>query len=173
MLGARLAVVLLLIVVVFGESGSGQALSTPMLTSGEIVSIIGSDADARGAIAAVLTHAMARGSKREFLLASQISSKWLPTLPGVELVRLLDSEIAAHLANCGLYYVVSRVERAGNVVSFSLSQKCGGTTLDYVVSFDGRAWRLGSPGTGKEGGRWVAGIGSGIVGPVPDCPCLQ
>ena len=172
MLGARLAVVLLLITVGFGESGSGQVLSTPMLTSGKIASIIGSDADARGVISAVLTHAMAQRSK-EFFLATQISSEWLPTIPGVELVRLPDSETAAHLANCGLYWVVGRVERAGNVVSFSLSQKCGGTTLDYVVSFDGRAWRLGSPGTGKDGGGWVAGIGSGIVGPVPDCPCLQ
>jgi hypothetical protein len=143
-----------------------------MLTSGEIVSIIGSDVDARGAISAVLTHAMAQRSK-EFFLATQISSEWLPTIPGVELVRLLDSEIAAHLANCGRYWVVGRVERADNVVSLFLSQKCGGTSLDYLVSFDGRAWRLGPPGTGRDGGGWVPGIGSGIAGRVPECRCLQ
>ena len=173
MLCARLAVVSVLITVVFCELSSSQALSTTVLTNSEIVSIIGSDTDARSAISAVLTHAMARGSKREFFLASQISSEWLPTLPGVELVRLLDSEIAAHLANCGLYYVVSRVERAGNVISLSLRQRCGGRSLHYQVSFDGRAWRLGPPGTGKDGGGWVPGIGSGIAGPQPDCPCLR
>ncbi len=109
---AGCGIVLLLITVAFGESGSSQALSTPILTSGEIVSIIGSEVDARGAISAVVTHAMAQRSK-EFFLATQISSEWLPNIPGVELVRLLDSEIAAHLANCGRYWVVGRVKARG------------------------------------------------------------
>jgi hypothetical protein len=143
-----------------------------MLTSGDIVSIIGSAADARRAISAVLTHGMAQRS-REFFLATQISSEWLPTIPGVELVRLLDSEIATHLANCSRYWVVGRVEPAGNVVSMFLSQKCGGRSLRYLVSFDGRAWRLGTPATGKDGSSWRPGIGSGIARPAPDCPCLH
>ncbi len=171
-LRAGCGIVLLLITVASGEWGSSQALSTPMLTSGEIVSIIGSDVDARGAISAVLTHAMAQRSKREFFLATQMSNEWLPSLPGVELVRLTDSEIAAHVANCGLYWVVNRIERSDNVVSLSLSQKCGGASLTYIVSFDERGWRLGPPATGKDRGGWVPGTGSGIAGPMSECPCL-
>jgi len=34
---------------------------------------------------------------------------------------------------------------------YGFAQRCGGTSLGYVVSFDGRDWRLGPPGTGNDG----------------------
>jgi hypothetical protein len=155
-----------------GESSSGQGISATPLTSADITAAIGSDADARGAISVVLAHGMAHRSKREFFLATQILDKWLPVIPGVELVRLTDLDAAAHIGNCGRYWTISRLARLDNVVSLSLSQRCGGVSLAYIASFDGREWRLGPPGTGKDGGGWVPGIGSGFAGRPRDCPCL-
>lgn len=53
------------------------------------------------------------------------------------------------------------ITRVGDVVSLSLGQRCGSRLLQYVVSFDGRAWRLGPPGTERQ--RVGSGIGSGFV----------
>ena len=114
----------------------------------------------------------AESARREFFLASQIRNEWLPTVQRVELVRLSDTDIAAHLATCGYYWMIDRVERTNNVVSLRLRQRCGSTARDYVLSFDGREWRLGPPGTGKDGGGWVPGIGCGFNGRPPGCPCL-
>jgi hypothetical protein len=42
----------------------------------------------------------------------------------------------------------------------------------YIVSFERNEWRLGPPGTGKNGGSWVPGIGSGFLGGRPSgCRC--
>ena len=76
----------------------------------------------------------AERSRREFFLASQIRNEWLPTVQRVEFVRLSDNDIAAHLAKCGYYWMIYRVERSDNVVSLWLFQNCGSTARDYVVS---------------------------------------
>jgi hypothetical protein len=136
--------------------------STPLLTSADIIAKIGTEADAHHVFVTILTHAMANRSHREFFLASQIRSKWLPALKGVEFVRLADTEIARHLSSCGQYWFIDRLERADKVISVWLNQRCGGTALYYVVSFDGRQWQLGSG----------PGIASGFAGPPPGCPCL-
>jgi hypothetical protein len=175
MKGTR-AVFIVLVFLTFSSSvvePRGQDGLGPPLTSVAIAAAIGSDADARTVIAMVLSHAMqpAESSRREFFLASQIRNEWLPTVQRVEFVRLSDDDIAAHLAQCGYYWMIYRVERSDNVVSLWLSQKCGSGTRDYVVSFDGREWRLGPPGTGNDGGGWAPGIGSGFSGRPPGCPC--
>jgi hypothetical protein len=97
---------------------------------------------------------MANRDRQAFLLASQIRKEWLPVVQGVEFVRLADSDIAGHLSSCGRYWIISQFERTDNVVSMWLDQRCGGTALHYIVSFDGSEWRLGPPGT------------------PPGCPCL-
>jgi hypothetical protein len=136
--------------------------STPLLTSADITAKIGTEADAHDVFVTILTHAMANRSHREFFLASQIRSEWLPALKAVEFVRLADAEIARHLSSCGHYWFIDRLERADKVMSVWLNQRCGATALHYVVSFDGRRWQLGSG----------PGIASGFAGPPPGCPCF-
>jgi hypothetical protein len=153
-------------------SWAGQDSTAPVLTSNDIKAEIGTDADARSVVAQVLTHLMVNHQRREFFLATQIPTEWLPSIPGVEFVRLADAEIVGHISACGLYWSVDKVQRVDNVVSMMLRQKCGGTGLGYIVSFEGNQWRLGPPGTGKDGGGWGPGIGSGFVGgPPPGCRC--
>lgn len=110
--------------------------------------------------------------RREFVLASQIRTEWLPSIRGLEFVRLADAEIVRHISACGRYRLVDKVERVDNVVSMMLTQRCGGTARSYIVSFEGNEWRLGPPGTGKDGGGWTPGIASGFGGgPPPGCRC--
>jgi hypothetical protein len=127
----------------------GQAAQTDQKapTLDDITVAIGNEVDSRNVFVTVLTHAM-RDHKREFFLASQIRNDWMPVLQGVEFVRLADTEIVGHISACGRYWIVSLVERANSVVRMKLNQRCGGTTLDYIVSFDGAVWRIGPPGTG-------------------------
>lgn len=168
----RIGVATISLVLMTAGSWAGQAAPDTPLTIAAITAVIRSDRDARSVVATVLTHAM-RSSKQEFFLASQIRSEWLPVLQGVEFVRLTDTEIAGHLSACGQYWIISRVDRTGDVVSISLDRKCGCSSVGYIVSFDGGEWRLGPPGTGKDGGGWAPGRGSGCYGPQPGCPCLS
>jgi hypothetical protein len=153
-------------------SWTGQDPPARVLTSNDIKAEIGTDVDARSVVAQILTHLMVNHERREFFLASQIPTEWLPSTPGVEFVRLADAEVVGHISACGVYWLVEKVERVDNVVSIMLNQRCGGTVRGYIVSFEGNEWRLGPPGAGKNGGSWVPGIGSGFVGgPPPDCRC--
>jgi hypothetical protein len=88
-------------------------------------------------------------------------------------VRLTDAQIPDHLQACGFYWMITRLERADDVVSIWFGQKCGGTSKQYVASFEDAAWHLGPPGTGKNGRGWVPGIGSGFVGKPLGCPCIR
>lgn len=151
---------------------SPSQLSSPPMTSDAIVAAIGTDADARDVIKLVLAKLLAQGSSREFVLATQISAHWLPSLSRVETVRLADTAVDAHLAGCGLYWLVSDVKRTDNVVSLKVSQRCGCTTREYVTSFEDGAWHLGPPRAATGSGGWTEGIGSGCVGPPPGCPCF-
>lgn len=165
----RIAVAIGLLLVTTGIL-SGQKQSARTLTSNDIIARIGNEVDVRDVITAVLSHAM-KDRGRACFLASQMRPEWLPTIPGVEYMRLADDEIPAHLAACGTYWVIE-LERSGNVVSLWLSQKCAGTSRGYIASFDGTAWRLGPPGAGANGGSWVPGIASGFVGGrPPECVC--
>ena len=82
---------------------SSQDQSIPTLAIADIVTKIGSEADARAVLIAVLTHAMENRSKQEFFLASQVRNEWLPASRGAEFVRLAEAEISDHLAGCGSY----------------------------------------------------------------------
>ena len=154
-------------------NGARQILPPPRLAINDIIATIGSDVDARNVIAMVLTHAMAHRGRQQFFLANQVRNEWLPLLQGVDLVRLAETEIAGYLSGCGSYWIISHLERTDRIVSIRLAEKCGGTELHYIVSVDGSEWRLGPPGTGKDGGGWAPGIGSGSVGSPPGCPCLN
>lgn len=154
------------------SAGSQEAPASP-LTRTSLTAAIGGDADARDIFSLVFAHMFQPGSPRqEFLLSSQLRPEWLPVIDRVDLVLLAEPEAATLIAKCGRYWVVGPIKRVGDVVSLSLGQRCGGTLLEYVVSFDGRAWRLGPPGTGENGRGWGPGIGSGFVRRPPGCPCL-
>ena len=152
-----------------------QTAREPRLTFESITEAIGSDADARGVFLGVFAHLFPQSNTRkEFLLSAQIRPDWLPTVDGVSFVLLNAGEAEILVTQCGSYWVVSGVKRSDVVVSLTLSKQCSGTMREYVVSFDGREWKLGPPGTGKNGGSWAPGIGSGFVGgPPPGCPCLR
>jgi hypothetical protein len=81
---------------------SSQASSGPVTSDG-IVAAIESDPDARDVIQLVLANVMAQRSHREFVLGSQISANWVPTLSRVEVVRLAATAVDRHLAACGRY----------------------------------------------------------------------
>jgi hypothetical protein len=153
---------------------AGQDSTARVLTSKDITAEIGTDVDARSVVQLVLSYLMAGGhDHREFFLASQIPVEWLPSIPGVEFVRLADAEIDAHLSACGEYWRVAKVARVNNVVSMGLDIRCGASQRDFIVSLEENLWHLGPPGAGKDGGGWAGGIGSGFVGgPPPGCPCL-
>ena len=134
---------------------------------------VGTLADARDVLDVVLAHAMAHRERRQFVLARQIPDEWLPHLPGVVFVRLSEGDAVRHLEACGSYWVIDRVQRTRNTVSFWLNARCGGTALYYVVSFDGHEWKLGPPGATDDGRGWGPGIGSGFVGRPAECPCVK
>ena len=168
----RLGIAAICSVLITTASWANQINDPAPLVSTDIIATLGSDIDARGAIRQVLTHAMHPDREPHFFLASQIQSEWLPVVKGVNSVRLADTEVAGHLSGCGSFWIISRLERAGNIVRMSVYHKCGGTLLDYIASFDGGEWRLGPPGTGKDGRGWGPGMGSGFATPQPDCPCV-
>jgi hypothetical protein len=144
-----------------------QSVAPP--TRREIAEAIGTDADAGAVLRVVLAHAMTQ-SHREFFLASQIADEWSGRLSRANVVLLSETDAVQHLAACGSYWVVERVQRTADTVSLWLTNRCGGSTLHYLVSFDGHEWKLGPPARG--GGGWVPGIGSGIAGHLAECPCL-
>ena len=168
-LGAVVAVALVSAANVLAQDAPG-----PPPTVASITAAIGSDADARDVFSIVFTHMFQPSYQAtKFLLSSQVRPGWLPAIDRVDFVLLTDAEAATLISNCGTYWRVSRVEHSDKVVSLRFDERCGGTRLEYVVSFDGHAWRLGPPGTGQNGGGWSPGIGSGFSGPPPDCPCFQ
>jgi hypothetical protein len=168
----RISVAAICSVLSIAAAWAEQGSTARVLTSRAIAAEIGSEADARSVVAQVLTHLMINHERREFVLASQMRAEWLPPIPGVEFVRLVDAEIVRHISTCGVYWLVDKVERVDNVVSMRLTHRCGGALRDYIVSFEGNAWHLGPPGTGKDGGGWRPGIGSGFGGGrPPGCRC--
>ena len=149
---------------------TAQDSTARVLTSNDIEAVIGSDSDTRAVLAQVLSHLMG-SERREFVLASQLRAEWLPSVAGAEFVRLADAEVSKHLAACGVYWLVGKVERVDNVVWVILNQRCGSATRSYIVSLDRHEWRLGSA-TGKDGAGWVPGIGSSLAaGAPPECRC--
>lgn len=158
----RLGIAAICGVLVTAASWAAQDKADAPLVSTEIVAIIGSDVDSRTVISKVLTHAMAERQPREFFLASQIRTEWLPVVKGVEFVRLPNTEVRGFLSGCGSYWIITDLQRTQkNVIAMRLHQKCGGTTLGYSVSLDGSEWQVRQ-----------TGIGSGIPMPQPDCPCV-
>jgi hypothetical protein len=157
----RIGVAAICSVLMTAGSWAGQDSTARVLTSDDIKAEIGNDADARRVVAKVLTDLLGNHERREFFLASQIPTEWLPSILGVEFVRLADADIVGHISACGRYWLVDKVERVDKVVSMMLSQRCGATTRGYIVSFDGDQWRSSQQG-----------IGSGFVGrPPPGCRC--
>jgi hypothetical protein len=171
---AGLAAVCLLLMT--AASWAGQNTAQPRLTSDDIALKMGTEADARDVLVIALTYTLAHSgneSRPEYFLASQLRTEWLPVVPGVQFIRLADTELPAHLAACGTYWWINNLERAGNVVSLMVSQKCGGRSLGLIVSFGyGEGWHLGPEDAGKDHG-WAPGIGCGIYDPLHECACLR
>src|SRR5262249_55175991 len=103
---AKLGLISLFLLVSGGVSGQNAASG---LSSSEIVAKLGSDADARDVVRIVLDHLSSHGSRREFVLATQVLEDWVPAVPGVQITRLSDAEIDNHLAQCGRYWQLTRL----------------------------------------------------------------
>lgn len=151
-------------------AGQGPAARKP-LTQDQIVAVIGSATDAGRALWQVLSHALAHTQPPHHLLSSQIRAEWLPTIDGMPLVLLSDDDAMALAGACGTYWVIETIRREGDVVSLFLGRRCSGGTLAYIVSFDGQDWRLGPPGTGRDGGGFATGFGRGVYGGGPPLEC--
>jgi hypothetical protein len=143
-----------------------QQRASERLTEVQIVSAIGSDADAGRVMWRVFSHAFAYRGSRHHLLREQVRAAWLPHIEGTELVLVSDAEATALAGRCETYWIIENVRRANEVVSLNLRRQCAGTTLGYIVSFDGQDWRLGPPGLAAGQG-WAPGIGSGFYGGPP------
>jgi hypothetical protein len=160
MMTTRLGIVAICAVLPTAASSAAQDLpSAPLVSSSDIIAIIGSDADARAVIAQVL--ADTARLRPTAVLASQIRREWLPEVEGAEVVRLADPEIPAFLHGCGRYWIITKIQRTQNVVRLELSLKCGCSTRGYSAAWDGHLWRVSQNG-----------VGSGCPGYPPDCPCL-
>jgi hypothetical protein len=139
----------------------------------QIVSAIGSDADAGRVVWRVVSDAFANRGSRHYLLRSQVRGEWLPRIEGTELVLVSGDEATTLAGRCGTYWILDSVRRTNDSVSVNLHRQCAGSGLGYIVSFDGQDWRLGPPGLAPGQG-WGPGIGSGFVGdPPPECHCDQ
>jgi hypothetical protein len=160
MVTARLGVVAMCAVLITAARSAAQDQpADPLVSSSDIIAIVGSDADARAVIAQVL--ADTARPRAIAVLASQIRREWLPEVEGAEIMRLADPEIPAFLHGCGRYWIITRIQRTQNAVRLELSLKCGCSTRVYSASWDGHLWRVSQNGTG-----------SGCPGYPPDCPCL-
>jgi hypothetical protein len=127
MLAIRLGIAAICAVLITTVSSVAQSKAAAPLVSADIIAIIGSEADARTVIAKVLTDAMARYHRTEFLLASQIRREWLPVVPRVKFELVADREIRGFLSGCGQYWFITDLKRTQNVVTMLLHLKCGGT----------------------------------------------
>lgn len=172
---ARTFAVIACLFFVAGVRSTGQDTDAPLLTIDDITTAIGSDTDAQGALSTALAFQFRPQSRprQEYFLSSQVRAEWLPTIEGVEFVRLTGAEIAGHLANCGRYWLLRRVERSDNAVWVELTHRCGGQSRSHVVSFSDGQWRLGWPNRPPGTVGFVGGVGSGFVGRPPGCPCLR
>ena len=143
----------------------------PLLDAATIEQQLGSADDAKAVFSVVFAH-LRRNKRRELFLSSQIRVEWLPEDDEQQFVRLDEIDAQATLKNCGTYWIVSDVQRAGDVVNVRLVSQCAGTTLDYILHNSHGQWRYG-PYDIPDGGGWSVGIGSGFAdGPPPECPCL-
>jgi hypothetical protein len=135
-----------------------------------IVNTIGSEADARAVFLLVFSHLSASASERS-VLESQVRADWVPDDVSKHLARVSHQDAANLIANCGVYWVVSRVERTKNDVSLWLTLRCSGRSVEYVASLHAGQWRLG-PSDLPEGNGWAPGMGAGFAGGrPPECQC--
>jgi hypothetical protein len=130
----RIGVAAICSVLLTPGSWVGQDPTARVLTSKDIRAEIGTDTDTGSVMAQVLTHLMVNHERREFFLASQIPTEWLPSTPGVEFVRLADAEVVGHISACGVYWLVEKVERVDNVVSMMLNQTSAGLPLPVAAN---------------------------------------
>ena len=160
-LSASVGVAVLLAI---GASQANQAVSQPSIQADtDIVAVIGNDMEAATLMSATLKE-LRPSDGRVFVLSRQIPPDWLPRVEGVEFVRLSEPEAVARSAACGHYWIfsVANSPRPGNL-RITTGQRCNaGTSGKEFARRDGE-WR----DTG------ISGVGSGWVGPPPEClACL-
>jgi hypothetical protein len=136
----------------------------PFLTADQLTAVVGSESEAGAIVSRALLYGI-RGfaTKTTTVIGAQIPEKWLPVIPGVQIVRLSDNDARAHFQQCGRLLFVNSFTRAESdvvVIDVAEGNKCqiGGWSLRFNRRADG--WRLvrdGIPG----------GFGSGAG----DCGC--
>jgi len=104
----------------------------PLFTSRGIAAQAGGERDLQSIVAIVFTHAFRNGSRDAFFLDRQLRREWLPSISGVEFQLLADADVANHVRNCGLYWEITQLERAGDTVTLELRQRCGCRSLPFA-----------------------------------------
>jgi hypothetical protein len=132
----------------------------------DIAAAFGNDADA-ATLMPVIVRGLEGSNSRVFVLSRQIRVEWLPSVEGVEFVRLSDAEAVTHSSICGDYWVisVSKDYRDNGILWVNTRRKCRAGSSGMAFAFRDGEWRF--TGGGGTGSGWY-------LGPPPEClACLQ
>jgi hypothetical protein len=138
----RIGLVGICVLLMMAGSRAGQDSTARVLTSNDITAEIGTDVDARRVVAQVLTHLLVNHGRREFFLASQMRAEWLPSIPGVEFVRLSDAGIAGHISTCGTYWLVDwvNIEPTATRIGITTWKNVAKTPFGFRPAGSMKAW---------------------------------
>jgi hypothetical protein len=138
-----------------------QARGWPLLTSQELVSLIGSEADAAVAIPKALAEFFRRprnSSPRVVLIGAQIRPEWVPSVPGIEFV-LLSNDEAQRWPACSSYGYIYGARGTPDLIEITVGQRnrCRGSGTAYRINRTTREFETG--------------VGSGFGSAVGHCGC--
>ncbi|SRR5712691_9520112 len=136
--------------------GSRVPLNLPpaglMPTAEELSETVGSESDAASIISQALAGFVAQAppSATVTVLASQIPSAWLPSMPNVQFIRLDDEGMQSHYNGCGAFLWVNIDHSCGQlVVRVGEGKKeCLKRVQAYRFTWTLKGWQLGRGGTG-------------------------
>jgi hypothetical protein len=138
-----------------------QAGGRSLLTSQELVSLIGSEADAAFAIPKALAEFFRRpwnSSPRVVLIGAQIRPEWVPSVAGIEFL-LLSNEEAQGWPACSNYGYVHGARGTPDMIEITVAQRnmCQGSGTAYRINRTTREFETG--------------VGPGFVSAVGHCGC--
>jgi hypothetical protein len=139
--------------------------SEPVQDDSDIAAVFGNAADA-ATFMPVIVKGLEGSNGRVFVLSRQIRVEWLPSVEGVEFVRLSDAEAVTLSSACGDYWVISVAkDRDNGDLWVTTRRRCRASSSGMAFALRDGEWR----DTGRRG------TGSGwYIGPPPEClACLQ
>ena len=149
-----------------GSPHANQSVSpsVPVQDDSDIAAAFRNDADAATVMPAIVKE-LAASDGRVFVLSRQIRVEWLPSVEGVEFVRLSDAEAVTRSSACGDYWVIAVGPSHNGNLGVVTRPRCSASVSYMEFAFRDGEWR----DTGRRG------TGSGwYLGPPPEClACLQ